>query len=206
MRAARRGAVVARARRGEIVPVRKVDDARRRGGRGRARREGPVGRRVDERAPLVPFLDVVFGIELEIAVADGLGIRLGDGVFLFLVIRGGVRRRARRKDPRRERGGKRERAQRDGAPLPMFEIVSHKTSFLQRSPWTAPDFVTFLEHRGARAARPRNTPLYFNIKRRETQAIPHENRYDFEEMRKNFRVRTHTVRKRHPQESKGGEA
>ena len=113
----------------EIVPLGKVDDARSRIGCGRAGRERPVGRGVDEDALFIQILNVALRVELEIAVADGLSIRLGDGLLLLFVVRRVVCGRARRKDAYREGGDKSQRAERDRTALPVFEIVSHKTSF-----------------------------------------------------------------------------
>ena len=81
LRVGREG-VAARLR--EVRPISRIDDARSRIRRGRARRERPVIGRVDDAALFDDLLDILIGIKFEVAVADELRIRCGDGGILVI--------------------------------------------------------------------------------------------------------------------------
>ena len=149
-----------------VVPFRRIDEAGRRIGGGGAGRERPARGRGDEVELFLPVLNVHLRIELKVAVADGLGIRLR-GRRLLLVVRRIFGGSAGGKNAHRERCRKRERERRNGAaPEFLLGIDSHRSSFFPSGSVSSPYFVLI------------EILLYFNIKCFRTQAIPRENRYE----------------------------
>ena len=126
---------------GEVVPVRRVDDAGCRVGSGGAGRERPARGRVDEVKFFLVVLDVHLRVELEVPVADLLGVRLGGGrllLFVRRVIGGGG---AGGESAQGERRRKRERECRKRAASEFLGIECHRSSFFRREPGGFPYMV-----------------------------------------------------------------
>ena len=116
------------ARGGEGVPLRHVDDARRRVGRGRTGRERPVRGRRDEVA-LVREILVHFAVKLKVPVADLLGIRLRGRRLVVAVVACRIVG-AGGEDPEREACGECDGERQSCAALPSVfsEIMCHINS------------------------------------------------------------------------------